>query len=82
MPARAEIDGLPNVTQVVIGDARQRARPAASRVMLLEANVDDATGETLAHTIAALLDSRRPRRVDHADRDEEGTPRLHRERPR
>ena len=51
-----EIDGRPNTTQVVLGtaaDALQDGQP----VMLLEVNVDDATGETLAHTVAALLEA-------------------------
>jgi len=55
-----ELDDLPNVTQVVIG------RPAASvrsssigesrQLAQLDANLDDVTGETLSHTVAALLD--------------------------
>jgi uncharacterized protein (TIGR00299 family) protein len=51
-----ELDGRPNVTQVVLGEpiaAQEQGQP----VVLLEANVDDATGETLAHAIAALLDA-------------------------
>ena len=60
-----ELDGQPNVTQVVIGtapevDAVAGPGPAAGPgqpVVLLEANVDDATGEVLAHAIAALLDA-------------------------
>ncbi len=51
-----EIDGRPNVTQVVIG-APVDALVAGQPVVLLEANVDDATGETLAHAITALLDA-------------------------
>ena len=51
-----EIDGRPNATQVVIGESMD-ALDAGQPVTLLEANVDDATGETLAHTIAALLDA-------------------------
>jgi uncharacterized protein (TIGR00299 family) protein len=53
-----DIDGLPNVTQVVVGEASpaDTASPGQA-VMLLEANVDDATGETLAHAIAVLLDA-------------------------
>jgi len=50
-----EIDGRPNVTQVVVGtsiDAIGTGQP----VMLIEANVDDATGEMLSHAVAALLD--------------------------
>ena len=55
-----ELDDLPNCTQVVIGV------PAASRhgssfgeaqqLVQLEANLDDVTGETLAHAVAALLE--------------------------
>jgi uncharacterized protein (TIGR00299 family) protein len=53
-----ELDGLPNLTQVVLGtaidaDARGRGQP----VVELAANVDDATGETVAHAVAALLDA-------------------------
>ena len=54
-----ELADLPNLTQVVVGTAADstsgldRGQP----VVLLEANVDDATGETLAHTIAALLEA-------------------------
>lgn len=51
-----ELDDLPNCTQVVLGE------PVAEGVegqplVLVEANVDDATGETLAHTVAALMDA-------------------------
>ena len=49
-----EIDGRPNVTQVVLGTSAE-ALAVGQPVILLEANVDDATGETLAHTITALL---------------------------
>ncbi len=49
-----EIDGRPNATQVVIG-APSEALGAGQPVVLLEANVDDATGETLAYAIQALL---------------------------
>jgi uncharacterized protein (TIGR00299 family) protein len=53
----ADIPGRPNVVQVVIGDAEPVATPAdgGQPVQLLETNVDDATGEVVAHTIAALL---------------------------
>jgi pyridinium-3,5-bisthiocarboxylic acid mononucleotide nickel chelatase len=51
-----ELDGRPNVTQVVIGD-RAAALERGQPVVLLETNVDDATGETLAHAVAALLDA-------------------------
>jgi uncharacterized protein (TIGR00299 family) protein len=49
-----ELDGRPNATQVVIGEAIEDL-PAGQPVVLLEANVDDATGEVLAHTVSALL---------------------------
>jgi pyridinium-3,5-bisthiocarboxylic acid mononucleotide nickel chelatase len=53
----ADIAGRPNVVQVVIGDAAA-ASPVpepGQPVQLLETNVDDATGEVIAHTIAALM---------------------------
>ena len=52
-----DIDGLPNVTQVVLGQ-RAEDGPAGlpgQPVMLLEVNVDDVTGETLAHAVSGLL---------------------------
>jgi hypothetical protein len=51
-----ELDGRPNVVQVVLG-SRAAALERGQPVVLLEVNVDDATGETLAHAIAALLDA-------------------------
>ena len=58
-----DLDGLPNMTQVVLGhrqealDDAEPGRTPGQAVMLLEVNVDDATGETLAHAVAALLDA-------------------------
>jgi len=58
-----DIDGLPNMTQVVLGrplptaEGGEPGRASGQPVVLLEVNVDDATGETLAHTVAALLDA-------------------------
>ena len=58
-----DLDGLPNVTQVVLGDALaepgsgEAGRGVGQPVVLLEVNVDDATGETLAHAVAAVLDA-------------------------
>ena len=49
-----DIDGQPNATQVVIG-LPSEAVLGGQPVVVLEVNVDDATGETLAHTIDALL---------------------------
>lgn len=48
----------PNVTQVVIGDATGDDTLAKGlAALLLEVNVDDATGEMLAHTIGLLLEA-------------------------
>jgi uncharacterized protein (DUF111 family) len=52
-----EIDGMPNATQVIIGTAADAASRPSQPVTLLEANVDDATGESLAHAVSALLDA-------------------------
>ena len=51
-----DIDGMPNLVQVVIGEAHSSS-PATQPMVLLETNVDDATGEVLAHTIQVLLDA-------------------------
>jgi len=51
-----DIDGRVNAVQTIVGSTtgvRDRGQP----VTLFETNVDDATGETLAHTISALLDA-------------------------
>ena len=50
-----ELDDMPNMTQVVVGTAQSSALTSGQPVVLLEANVDDATGETLAHAVTALL---------------------------
>ena len=53
-----DLDGLPNATQVVVGVASDTAAsPPGQPVTLLEVNVDDATGETVAHAVAALLEA-------------------------
>jgi hypothetical protein len=57
-----ELDDLPNCTQVVIGTragpaADDATAPAGQPLTVLEVNVDDATGETLAHAVASLLDA-------------------------
>ena len=53
----ADIDGRPNVVQVVVGsDAVGNSIPLNGQpALVLEVNVDDVTGEVIAHTIAALL---------------------------
>ena len=53
-----EIDSLPNVVQVVIGTTEAAAGPdvdGGQPVVVLEANVDDVTGEILGTTIASLM---------------------------
>jgi uncharacterized protein (TIGR00299 family) protein len=52
-----ELDDLPNCTQVVLGERHAARRDDGQPVALVEVNVDDATGETIAHTVAALLDA-------------------------
>ncbi len=53
-----EIDDLPNLTQVVLGTASAGAhRHEGQPVVLVEANVDDATGEALSHAVARLLEA-------------------------
>ncbi len=54
----AEMDELPNCTQVVLG---QRVAPEAvgsgQPALLLETNLDDVTGEQLGYAVAAALDA-------------------------
>ena len=52
-----EIDGRPNATQVVIGVAADDLVTPGQPVVQLEVNVDDVTGEVLAHAVGALLDA-------------------------
>src|SRR5207342_3113345 len=53
-----DLDGRPNVVQVVIGTT-VASEPAlvspGQPVTLLEVNVDDTTGEVLAHAVTTLL---------------------------
>ncbi len=51
-----ELEHRPNLTQVVLGELSRMINPGQPTI-LLETNVDDATGETLAHTVSALLDA-------------------------
>ncbi|MGO9334258.1 MAG: nickel pincer cofactor biosynthesis protein LarC [Acidimicrobiales bacterium] len=55
-----ELDDLPNCTQVVIGLPAESVRTSSfgegQQLVQLEANLDDVTGETLAHAVAALID--------------------------
>ncbi|TPW13990.1 MAG: hypothetical protein FD127_1692 [Acidimicrobiaceae bacterium] len=50
-----DIPGRPNVVQVVIGEETTDSAGPGQPVDLLECNVDDVTGEVLAHSIARLL---------------------------
>ena len=56
-----DIDGLPNLVQVVLGDGAADEQLAThgpgQPVVVLEVNVDDATGEVLAHAVAALMEA-------------------------
>lgn len=54
-----DLSGRPNVVQVVIVDPADQVTRATSGqpVRILEANVDDATGEVLAYTVTALLEA-------------------------
>jgi uncharacterized protein (TIGR00299 family) protein len=51
------LEHLPNVTQVVVGAPVPVPADGSQPLVELAANVDDATGETIAHAIAALLDA-------------------------
>jgi len=54
----ADSDGRPNVVQVVVGEPTAAVGAAPGQALLvLETNVDDATGEVLAHAVAALLEA-------------------------
>ncbi|MCU0269107.1 MAG: nickel pincer cofactor biosynthesis protein LarC [Acidimicrobiales bacterium] len=52
----ADLGDRPNLTQVVIG-TRVTELERGQPVVQLEVNVDDATGEALAHAVGALLDA-------------------------
>ncbi|MGA2211461.1 MAG: nickel pincer cofactor biosynthesis protein LarC [Acidimicrobiales bacterium] len=56
-----ELEGTPNCTQVVIGTAAaiegSGIGPAGQPLVVLESNLDDVTGETLAHAVGRLLEA-------------------------
>jgi pyridinium-3,5-bisthiocarboxylic acid mononucleotide nickel chelatase len=52
-----DLEALPNCTQVIVGTTSAAQPGAGQPVLLLEANLDDATGEQLANALSALLDS-------------------------
>jgi hypothetical protein len=49
-----EFDAVPNVLRIVTGEA-SRLDPLEDRVVLLETNLDDVTGETVGYTVERLL---------------------------
>jgi hypothetical protein len=54
----ADLDGTPNVLQVVVGElgVPTEGGPGEQQdLVVLETNVDDVTGEVLAHTVSTLL---------------------------
>jgi pyridinium-3,5-bisthiocarboxylic acid mononucleotide nickel chelatase len=51
------LEQVPNVTQVVVGMAVPASEAGGQALVELAANVDDATGETIAHTVIALLEA-------------------------
>ncbi len=55
-----ELEALPNCTQVVVGLPEASVRASSfdegQQLVQLEANLDAVTGETLAHTVAALFE--------------------------
>ena len=67
----------PNLLRLMVGETApatgQRAgcAPIADAIVLLETNLDDATGESLGYCRRATVAGRRPRRVDDAAGDEE-----------
>jgi uncharacterized protein (TIGR00299 family) protein len=53
-----QLDGVPNVLQVVVGEMESGARRGPGRrqeLVVVEANVDDVTGEVLGHTVETLM---------------------------
>ena len=78
-----ELDGMPNAVQVVIGTALDQSGVDPDHgqpVVVLEANVDDVTGEILGATIVGADARRRPGRLDHPRDRQEGPARPRRER--
>jgi uncharacterized protein (TIGR00299 family) protein len=52
-----ELEDRPNLTQVVIGERSEAPADGGHPLTVLEANVDDASGEVLAHALGALMDA-------------------------
>ncbi len=54
---RAELTHLPNCVQVVIGTLSVPPRGPGQPLDIIEANLDDATGEVLGHAVGALMEA-------------------------
>jgi uncharacterized protein (TIGR00299 family) protein len=53
----SELDDLPNCTQVVVGQRAGRAVGPGLEALMLETNLDDATGEQLGYAVSAALEA-------------------------
>ncbi len=53
----SELDDLPNCTQVVVGQRAVKVVGPGQDAVLLETNLDDATGEQLGFAVSAALDA-------------------------
>ena len=52
-----ELPDRPNLTQVVIGEVQEQHGDGGQPVVVLSANIDDSTGELLAHAVDVLMDA-------------------------
>ncbi len=73
----AELADRPNLLRAVLGAPVTSSGSGAGTHVILEANVDDATGELAASWIRDAHGRRRARCLGHADHHEEGPPRAH-----
>ena len=64
-----EVPEQANILRLFVGTVNLPA--ASDRVWVLETNLDDLPGEVVGYTMTRLHGSRRPRRLRHADPDEE-----------
>ena len=53
----SELDDLPNCTQVVVGQRLAKTVGPGHDALMLETNLDDATGEQLGYAVSAALDA-------------------------
>jgi pyridinium-3,5-bisthiocarboxylic acid mononucleotide nickel chelatase len=54
--AHQSLDGMPHVVQVVVG-SRVATDRRGRRLVVVETNVDDTTGEVLSHTMSQIMDA-------------------------